>query len=350
MRLVVKQKGQEDRKFDFAEGPVKIGRRGSNEVTLPDRSVSKHHAAFLTDETGKWIVKDLGSANKTYLNSSVITQAEIKTGDSIRISDFTLEITLDGSFAPEAETETETAADTAAELDAELDAKFTAELAAETAVEPAAETSAATETDTAQESAAPAAETDAEQESAAPAATTVGFSSGPQIVVRKPDAVQAPPIRFPAKRADDFIILTRAVRKAESLDKLLLELLNITSTQCDAFRGWCALRSDPNGPMTCHAGKHRNGQAIELEDLDLKDKINEAIEKNEFLLFVFSRVPGQKKGTGTRSVMIAPITNHAGCFGVIYIDNALGDEHYSLSDLDYLMMVAIHTASILEKL
>ncbi len=329
MRLVVKQKGHHDRDFEFAAGPINIGRRGSNEITLPNKAVSKHHAIIFTDDNGKWMVKDLGSANKTYLNGNTVKQTEIKTGDSIHISDFIIKINLDG------------VAGTAAEPAAETETDATAEPATETETDAAAESAAETSAD---------AETDAAADSACPAAPISGFSSGPQIIVRKPSAVQAPPIRFPAKRANDFIILTRAVRRAEGLDKLLLELLNITSKQCDAFRGWCALRSDPNGPMTCHAGKHRNGQAIELDDLDLKDKITEAIEKNEFLLFLFSRVPGQKKGAGTRSVLIAPITNPAGCFGVIYIDNAIGDEHYSLSDLDYLMMVAIHTASILEKL
>lgn len=303
MRLVVKQKGCDDKEFQFATGPVKIGRRGSNDVTLPDRSISKHHALIFIDDDEKWMVKDMGSANKTYLNGNTIKQAEIKTGDSLRISDFTIEISLDDST--------------------------------EASAEPAPE---------------PAAETGVDADGAYEGSITPTFSSsGPQIVVRKPGAVQAPPIRFPAKRAKEFMLITRAISRVENLDKLLLELLNIVSKQCDAFRAWCALRTDPDGPMTCHAGRHRNGQTIELDDIELKDKVNEAIEKNQFLLFLFSRIPGQKKGEGTRSVLIAPITNPAGCFGVIYIDNAIGDEHYSLSDLDYLMMIAIHTAAILEK-
>jgi GAF domain-containing protein len=46
--------------------------------------------------------------------------------------------------------------------------------------------------------------------------------------------------------------------------------------------------------------------------------------------------------------MIAPIMDPTGCFGVIYVDNALEQQPYTLSDLDYLMMLAIHTAAILE--
>jgi len=51
---------------------------------------------------------------------------------------------------------------------------------------------------------------------------------------------------------------------------------------------------------------------------------------------------------GVRSAMIAPIMDPTGCFGVIYVDNALEQQPYTLSDLDYLMMLAIHTAAILE--
>jgi hypothetical protein len=37
-----------------------------------------------------------------------------------------------------------------------------------------------------------------------------------------------------------------------------------------------------------------------------------------------------------------------GCFGVLYIDNAPGRAPYNLSDLDYLMLLAIHTSTIVE--
>jgi hypothetical protein len=37
-----------------------------------------------------------------------------------------------------------------------------------------------------------------------------------------------------------------------------------------------------------------------------------------------------------------------GCFGALYVDNATDHEQYNLSDLDYLMLLAISTAAILE--
>jgi hypothetical protein len=35
---------------------------------------------------------------------------------------------------------------------------------------------------------------------------------------------------------------------------------------------------------------------------------------------------------------------------VLYVDNAMVHDHYSLSDLDYLMILAMHVAAILKGL
>ena len=50
-----------------------------------------------------------------------------------------------------------------------------------------------------------------------------------------------------------------------------------------------------------------------------------------------------------RSALIAAIAGPAGCYGVIYLDNAMIHDHYTLGDLDYLMLVAAHTAAVLSK-
>ena len=51
-----------------------------------------------------------------------------------------------------------------------------------------------------------------------------------------------------------------------------------------------------------------------------------------------------------RSAMIAPVMRKAGCFGVIYVDNAMVHDHYMLGDLDYLIFLAMHTAALLKNL
>ena len=283
MRLVVKQDNRTAGEFRFTKGPIYIGRHTHSQVFLPDRAVSRQHAVIFSTQEGKWMVEDLDSANKTYLNDEAIHKTEIKTGDILHIIDYTIEINL------EEETDTE--------KPIHLE-------------------------------------------------DTLALSQTPQIIVRKIDAEHAPAIRFPGKRAKDFFQATEAVCKANGLDEMLLVLLRIVARQFSTFHVWCALRNQPTGPMACHAGKTRDGQSVQLSEIKLSEKITQAIEKSQFLLL--PRASIQLEDEKIRSAMIAPIVSPVGCFGVLYLDNDMAHEHYSVSDLDYLMLLVIHTAAILE--
>jgi predicted component of type VI protein secretion system len=290
MRLVVKQKNGEKKEFQFSEGPISIGRAADCRIFLPDRAVSKQHAVISAAGEGKWIVEDLESANKTYLNEEEIHKAEIKSGDCLRITDFTIEINLED--------------DTEADKPIHLEDTF--HLEAALAIPPH------------------------------------------ETVVRKPDAGHAPAMRLAARRLTDFSQAAEAICEADSLDKLMLSLLDITLHQFKAFHVWCALREQPTGPMTYQAGKKRNGEKVELSEIKLQAKIAQAVEKGQFL--VLPRVSAQlEEEEAIRSALIATLMRPNGCFGVLYVDNAMKDKHYSLSDLDYLMLVAMHTAAVLRK-
>jgi hypothetical protein len=289
MRLVLKQKDGETKEYQFAAGPIHIGRAADSHVLLPDRAVSKKHATIACDGQGKWVVQDLDSANKTYVNGQAIRATEIKTGDAIRITDFTLEVNLDDK-PPDHPEQFEDTLNLEAGLSTPLH----------------------------------------------------------ETVVRKPDAGHAPAMRLPAKRLTDFVHACDAVCKAKNLEDLLVALLNISLKQFGAFHTWCALREQPNGPMTYHAGKRRDGHAVELGDLTLADKVNQAVDRGQSL--VMPRVAADlEEKERIRSALIAAINGPAGCYGVIYVDNAMIHDHYTLGDLDYLMLVAVHTAAVLSK-
>lgn len=284
MRLVVKQKGRTVNQFQFSQGPVYIGRHTDSQVFLSDRAVSRQHAIIFPTADGKWMVEDLDSANKTYLNDKAIHKADLKSGDCLRIGDFVIEIHL----------------------------------------EDRPETGKAIHLED----------------------TLVTTSPKPQIIIRSPGVEHAPDIRLPAKRVKDFLEATETICKAGGPDEMLKALLNIVMKQLGASRCWCALRNEPTGPMTSHTGKTRAGPKIELQDIKLAAKITQAVEKKQFLLL--PQLPAEMEQQGVRSAMIAPIMDPTGCFGVIYADNAGEQQPYTLSDLDYLMMLAIHTAAILE--
>jgi len=288
MRLIVKKDGQTVNDFRFDRGPVYIGRHEHSQVFLPDRMVSRQHAAIFATQDGRWVLEDLDSANKTFLNDKAVHKAPIKNGDRIQVGDFEIEVTLD------------------------TDAGNTIHL--EDTLMPAPRES-----------------------SPAPAPAR-------EIIVRKPDAERAPDIQLPAMRVKDFLQATEAICKSNGPDEVLKTLLGITLKQFRANNSWCALRALPEGPMTVHAGKSRDGGVLELSDIKVHKKITHAIENQEFLLM--PRFPLQDGKPC--SAMIAPIIDPSGCFGVLYVDNAGEKRYYTLSDLDYLMLLAIHTAAIVE--
>lgn len=291
MHLVVKQNGRVINEFRFDRGPVYIGRHAHSQILLPDLRVSRQHAAIFSTQEGKWMVEDMDSANKTYLNGKEIRKTEIKTGDCIHIADFIIEVDL----------ETETGEN----------------LHLEDTLMPVTDKTGVSRPDSARE-----------------------------IILRKPNAPHSPDIKLPARRINDFIQATEAICSAKGPDEMLKALLDIASGQFDAYHTWCALRNLPEGAMTSHAGKSRDGLAVELKQIQANERISEAVDKGEFVLLPRVTIPAEREKI--RSAMIAPVINPSGCFGVIYVDNAMEQEGYSLSDLDYLIFVAIHTAAILE--
>ena len=292
MRLVVKQNGHTINEFQFGKSPVYIGRHADSQIFLPDQRVSRHHAVIFSTQDGKWMLEDLNSANQTFLDNKAIHKTEIKTGDVLHIADFSIEINLEDDTIVAKPINLE---DTLVKMPVDL-----------------------------------------ENESAA---------RQPQIIVRRPNFEHAPDIRLPARRAKDFVLAAEAICRVDSLDQMLKVLLNIAANQFGAYRSWCALRNEPIGPMTCHAGRHRNGGPLEMGEIKLNDKITQAVEQGQFLLITALAAQIEK---GIQSAMIAPVMSATDCFGVLYIDNAADQEQYALGDLDYLMLLTIHTAVILK--
>lgn len=293
MRLILRKDGKTVKEFRFTKGPVYIGRHVHSQVFLPDRDVSRQHAAIYTTKEGKWVVEDLESANGTYLNGRKIHQAPLKGGDGLRIGSFAIEISLESG---ESAGEPTHLGDTLMPL-----------------------------TDT--------------SESAPPKAAL-------EIIARRPDIEQAPDIRLPARRAREFLQATESICRANGPEEVLQALLSVLLKDFKGYRCWGALRNVPEGPMTSHAGKSLDGRAVEFQEIEVKNKITQAVDNKEFLL-----IPQISPPTGAgqpRSAMIAPIMDPTGCFGVLYVDNWTDDGPYALSDLDYLMLLAIHTAAIVE--
>jgi pSer/pThr/pTyr-binding forkhead associated (FHA) protein len=63
---------------------VMIGRVPSNHIVIDDPTVSAQHALLLRVGASYWL-KDLNSTNGTYINGVLVTDAELKDGDTIQL-------------------------------------------------------------------------------------------------------------------------------------------------------------------------------------------------------------------------------------------------------------------------
>src|ERR1700722_6770 len=64
-------------KHDFHPDRLTIGRAPTNSIQLEDESVSGLHAEIELVGPGKYVLRDLGSKNGTFVNGVAVTEAEI---------------------------------------------------------------------------------------------------------------------------------------------------------------------------------------------------------------------------------------------------------------------------------
>ena len=266
MRLVVKRGDRLINEMRFTRGPIYIGRQVGSQIFLPDRAVSRQHAVIYTSKEGDWVAEDLDSPNKTYLNEEAIHKAVIHNGDKLRIADFIIEINLENGMTDERPINLE---DTI---------------------------------------------THAPQEQ--------------QIIIRRPDAEDAPVIRMPARRVRDFSQAVSMLYKARDQNQLLVSLLEILLRQFSAYHVWAAMRKDPSGPMTTHGGRKRTTESVQLAELSLHEAITRVVDKHEYTLL--PRLGTQISPDPIRSAMIAPALVGTECYGVLYVANSTDHERYSL--------------------
>ena len=96
---------------------ITLGRISENDVLLPDRCISSHHAELRQLDSGDYELIDLESLNGTYVNGDKIRRVVIREGDEIMFGP-TLEARVEGDSPAKPPPSNETDADevVAAEL------------------------------------------------------------------------------------------------------------------------------------------------------------------------------------------------------------------------------------------
>jgi len=165
----------------------------------------------------------------------------------------------------------------------------------------------------------------------------------PQVIGRRFTADHGPDLLLPVLRAQDFAKAASVICQANGPDETAGVLVDILLEQFQAQGAWCGLREGFEGPWTSQAGKTRGGQDMTPHDLELRTHMDHAVQMGQFLL-----LPQGLSDKSVRSVLIAPILETRGTLGCLVIENGPDQEPYHLRDLDYLMLLALHTGAVLE--
>ena len=286
MKLTVNQADGSVKEFRFKRGPIYIGRHSGCQVFLPDKDVSRKHAVVY-DKGDDWILEDMDSPNRTFLNGNAIHKATIANGDIIRITNFSIRVDINTDNSP----------------------KQNIKLMEDTVVPSKDEL---------------------------------------HVEIRHPESLKAAPIKMPAKRAKDFARATRKLSACKSIKSLHKALVDVLLPQLRAMDVWVGLRTSSEGEMECCGGRKVSTEWVQMGNLAGAQCIEEIMKRCNYVLI--PDLPREVMAKGIRSAIIAPVLIDGKCHGVLYAENSTDHEHYVAADLDYLMLIAIHAAAVLENL
>jgi hypothetical protein len=85
--LIVHKGVEVGERFYLEDGRMTIGRDPESSIFLNDVTVSRAHAVVHNDG-GHVRIQDAGSLNGTYVNDDIVTDAQLKSGDTVQIGRF----------------------------------------------------------------------------------------------------------------------------------------------------------------------------------------------------------------------------------------------------------------------
>ena len=87
--LIVKRGPNAGARFLLDAERTTAGRRPDSDIFLDDVTVSRRHAEFLRRD-GRFVVRDVGSLNGTYVQRDRIEEAVLRDGDEVQIGKYRL--------------------------------------------------------------------------------------------------------------------------------------------------------------------------------------------------------------------------------------------------------------------
>lgn len=89
-QLVVTRGATAGARYALEPGETTIGRHPDSDIFLDDVTVSRRHAAVVTQGSGQYLLEDAGSLNGTYLDGERVEHAPLREGAQIQVGKFRL--------------------------------------------------------------------------------------------------------------------------------------------------------------------------------------------------------------------------------------------------------------------
>ena len=85
LTLLVLQGPDKGRRFELPDATTLVGRE-SRQLPLTDNTVSRRHCELVYNDSGDWVLRDLGSSNGSYVNGMrIVGKHPLKLGDQLRV-------------------------------------------------------------------------------------------------------------------------------------------------------------------------------------------------------------------------------------------------------------------------
>src|SRR5260370_11096581 len=87
LKLIVIRGADEGKQFELSEPVIGIGRDAGNTVRLNDTEISRRHAELYqkAGDERHYHLRDVGSANGTFVNNDPVSDTALQPGDHIQI-------------------------------------------------------------------------------------------------------------------------------------------------------------------------------------------------------------------------------------------------------------------------
>ncbi len=286
MHVIIEKNGEKQDELSFEKGPIYIGRQIGSKIFLPDLGVSRQHAVLYNQNDNDWFIEDLHSSNRTFVNGEEITKCRLVSDDEVKICDFTLKFEIAKRDDREPSIHLD---ETIAHAHYEL-----------------------------------------------------------KTITRKLSNDDSPLVRISHQRVEQLRKDLTQIIGFGNLEKLLEYGAKQMLRQLHAAHCWIGV-FDENMIPTDGYGRSLNSTRIMYDAIPLKEQIDTAIAKEEHILVPRILQPiGQNKNL--RSAVITSFKLKDGRKGAAYIDNTREHEHYTIIDLDFLMLMTSLLAAKIDTL